>query len=125
LKFRIFLVIRIWGLVIYDFVRHLFGVNLQKYKVWGLDIVDEKGTLCPVMLKALTIIEFVFSALIIASVLLQQRSTGLGGAFASDSNVFRSKRGIEKFLYNATIASAVVLVVAILTHLYLRLHLAV
>jgi protein translocase SecG subunit len=66
-----------------------------------------------------------FSGLIIASVLLQQRSTGLGGAFASDSNVFRSKRGIEKFLYNATIASAVVLVVAILTHLFLRLHLGV
>jgi preprotein translocase subunit SecG len=88
-------------------------------------MLDQSGTLGRVMLKALTIIEFVFSALIIASVLLQQRSTGLGGAFASDSNVFRSKRGIEKFLFNATIASAVVLVVVILTHLFLRLNLAV
>ena len=73
------------------------------------------------MLKILVWIEYIVSALIIASVLLQHRGTGLGGAFASSSNAYRSKRGIEKFLFNATIASAVVLVVVTLTHLYLRL----
>lgn len=73
------------------------------------------------MLKILVWIEYIVSALIIASVLLQHRGAGLGGAFASSGNAYRSKRGIEKFLFNATIASAVVLVVVALTHLYLRL----
>lgn len=79
----------------------------------------------PVMLKLLTIMEYVVSVLIIASVLLQHRGSGLGGAFASSGNAYRSKRGVEKFLFNATIAFAVVLVVVTLIHLYLRLTQAV
>ena len=73
------------------------------------------------MLKLLTIVEYVVSVLIIAAVLLQHRGTGLGGAFASTGNAYRSKRGAEKFLFNATIVCAVVLVVATLIHLYLGL----
>jgi len=73
------------------------------------------------MLKILVYIEYIVSALIIASVLLQHRGTGLGGAFASSGNAYRSKRGIEKFLFNATITFACVLIVATLVHLYLRL----
>jgi len=73
------------------------------------------------MLKALVWIEFFISFLLITSVLLQHRGTGLGGVFASGSNVYRSKRGIEKILFNATIIFAVVLVISVLLHLFLRL----
>lgn len=73
------------------------------------------------MLKLLSIIEYVVSVLIIASVILQHRGTGLGGAFASSGNAYRSKRGVEKLLFNSTIIFAVVLVVVTLIHLYLRL----
>ena len=73
------------------------------------------------MLNALFIIEFVLAILLVASVLLQHRGTGLGGAFASEANVYRSKRGIEKFLFNSTITFAVVLVVVVLLDLFLRL----
>ncbi len=73
------------------------------------------------MLNALFIIEFVLAILLVASVLLQHRGTGLGGAFASEANVYRSKRGIEKFLFNSTITFSVVLVVVVLLDLFLRL----
>jgi protein translocase SecG subunit len=39
-----------------------------------------------------------------AAILLQQRSSGLGIAFGGDGNVFRTKRGLEKGLFYATIA---------------------
>lgn len=45
-----------------------------------------------------------FSVLLSATILLQQRGTGLGGAFGGEGNVFRTKRGLEKGLFYATIA---------------------
>jgi preprotein translocase subunit SecG len=74
------------------------------------------------MLKALIWIEFILSILLITAVMLQNRGTGLGGAFASDANVYRSKRGIEKFLFNSTIVFATVLVVAVVFNLYLKIR---
>jgi preprotein translocase subunit SecG len=47
------------------------------------------------------------SALLTTAILLQQRGTGLGGAFGGDGNVFRTKRGVEKGLFYATIGIAV------------------
>lgn len=44
------------------------------------------------------------SILLSAAILLQQRSSGLGIAFGGDGNVFRTKRGLEKGLFYATIA---------------------
>ena len=73
------------------------------------------------MIKALTWIELIISIALIASILLQHRGTGLGGAFAGEANVYRSKRGIEKFLFNSTIALAILLVAAVILHLYLKL----
>jgi preprotein translocase subunit SecG len=48
----------------------------------------------------------VLSALLTTAILLQQRGSGLGAAFGGDSNVFRTKRGLEKGLFYATIALA-------------------
>lgn len=45
-----------------------------------------------------------FSVLLSVTILLQQRGTGLGGAFGGEGNVFRTKRGLEKGLFYATIA---------------------
>ena len=52
----------------------------------------------------LQIVHIIISVLLIASILLQQRSSGLGDAFgAGDSSVFTSRRGAEKVLYYLTI----------------------
>jgi preprotein translocase subunit SecG len=52
---------------------------------------------------ALQIVHLIIAALLVASILLQQRSSGLGEAFGGDSTVFSSRRGVEKILYYATI----------------------
>ncbi len=54
----------------------------------------------------LAVAMIVFSALLTTAILLQQRGTGLGNAFGSESMVFRTKRGLEKGLFYATIAIA-------------------
>ena len=41
------------------------------------------------------------------AILLQSRGTGLSGVFGGASNVYRTKRGIEKTLFIATIVLAV------------------
>lgn len=62
------------------------------------------------MHKIFNIVQIVLSILLIISILLQQRGTGLGGAFGGESNVYRSKRGIEKFLFTATIILGILFV---------------
>lgn len=55
----------------------------------------------------LPLIQILLSILLTTAILLQQRGTGLGGAFGGDGNVFRTKRGVEKGLFYATIGLAV------------------
>lgn len=55
----------------------------------------------------LPIVQIVLSVLLTAAILLQQRGSGLGSAFGGSSDVFRTKRGVEKILHYATIALAI------------------
>ncbi len=57
--------------------------------------------------------QIVVSLLLIISIILQNRAEGMGGLIpgGGGGEVFRTKRGIEKFLYYATI----VLIVAFAT----------
>ena len=68
------------------------------------------------MEKILSIIQIVIAVLLMVSILLQHRGTSLGGAFGGEGNVYRSRRGAEKFLFYSTIVLAVLFVgVAIAT----------
>lgn len=62
------------------------------------------------MQNIISIIQIVLSVLLIIAILLQHRGTGLGGAFGGEANVYRSRRGIEKFLFTATIVIAILFV---------------
>jgi preprotein translocase subunit SecG len=53
------------------------------------------------------IIQMILSVLLITAILLQQRGSGLGAAFGGGSEVFRTKRGVEKLLHYVTIAIAI------------------
>lgn len=60
--------------------------------------------------KIILIAQIVVSVLLAVSVLLQNRAEGLGQMFGGGGEIFRTKRGLEKFLYYFTIALIVVLV---------------
>lgn len=62
------------------------------------------------MKNALTVAQIVVSTLLVVAILLQSRGTGLGAAFGGDGNVYRTKRGVEKILFRATIVLAVLFV---------------
>lgn len=76
----------------------------------------------PVMRQMIVSISLiVLSVLLTAAILLQQRGSGLGAAFGGEGNVFRTKRGLEKGLFYATIAlSCLLFGIAILNLVILK-----
>jgi preprotein translocase subunit SecG len=59
------------------------------------------------LLTYLYIIQIIISVALIAAVLLQTKGAGLGGIFGGQSAVYKSRRGVEKTLFNVTIGLAV------------------
>jgi preprotein translocase subunit SecG len=55
--------------------------------------------------------QIVVSIGLMASILLQARGAGLSATFGGDSSVYRSRRGIEKRLFQFTLLLAVLFVV--------------
>ncbi len=51
--------------------------------------------------------QVIISVLLIAAILLQARGTGLGAAFGGGGNVYRTKRGVEKKLFQLTIVLSI------------------
>jgi protein translocase SecG subunit len=66
------------------------------------------------LVSALPYAEIILSILLIGGIVLQQRGASLGGAFGGDNfaSTFYKRRGAEKFLFNATIAVALLLVLS-------------
>lgn len=60
--------------------------------------------------RTLLISQIVVCAVLVVSILLQNRAEGLGKMFGGGGEVFRTKRGLEKFLYYFTIFLIVLLV---------------
>ena len=65
-------------------------------------------------------IQIVVSVLLVATVLLQQKGTGLGSAFGGEGQIYRTKRGLEKALFWSTIILAVIFIAGSLTSLIIR-----
>jgi preprotein translocase subunit SecG len=59
----------------------------------------------------LAIGQIIVSVALIAAVLLQARGTGLSATFGGDSAVYRSRRGIERRLWQFTIVLGVLFAV--------------
>ena len=55
--------------------------------------------------------QLIVSVALIFAILLQSRGSGLGGTFGGDSAVYRSRRGIERRLWQFTIVLIVLFVV--------------
>ena len=60
--------------------------------------------------------QIVLSIALILVILLQVRGGGLGGIFGQPDTVYRTKRGVERTLFQLTIALAVLfIIIAIIT----------
>lgn len=57
----------------------------------------------------LGIVQPTLAVLLIAVILLQQKGTGLGAAFGGGGNIYSTKRGIDKVLFQTTIVLSVAL----------------
>lgn len=59
--------------------------------------------------------QIIVSVLLIVSILLQSKGSGLGAAFGGDTGGYYAKRGFEKFLlYFSTILSILFIALAVL-----------
>lgn len=67
----------------------------------------------------LEIIGVVSAVLLILMILLQQRGASLGAGFGSTGELYTTRRGIDKSLFEATIVLAVIFVMSILVGLIL------
>lgn len=55
-----------------------------------------------------TFIQIIVSVLLVVTIILQQRGSEAGIAFGGGGESFRSKRGLEKFLFYSTIVLTVI-----------------
>jgi len=64
-------------------------------------------------------IQLAVSVLLAVSILLQNRGAGLSASFGGDFGGYYTKRGMEKFLYSATIVLAAVFLGLSIVNIYL------
>ncbi len=57
------------------------------------------------------IVQMVLSVALILAIMLQVRGGGLGGIFGQADSVYRTKRGVEKTLFQLTIVLVVLFVI--------------
>ncbi len=55
----------------------------------------------------LYIIQIILSIAVMALVLLQAKGSGLSGVFGGDGGVYKTRRGIERTLFNVTIGVSI------------------
>ena len=70
-------------------------------------------------LKIIRIAEISVSTLLIISILLQTKGSGLSSVFGGEGNVYTVRRGAERVLFIATIILAVLLFGLALAHLFI------
>jgi len=56
----------------------------------------------------ITVVQIILSVTLILLVLVQSRGEGFSATFSSDSSIFRTRRGVEKTLFQLTIAVAII-----------------
>ena len=66
-------------------------------------------------MKILLVLQAIVAILLIVSILLQNRGSGLGSTFGGDFGGYYTKRGIEKFLvYGTVVLAAIFLILALI-----------
>lgn len=71
-------------------------------------------------MKIIPIVQIIISILLITSILLQQRGSGLGAVFGGSESIYRTKRGAERAVFIATIILALAFLGLALADVLLR-----
>lgn len=67
----------------------------------------------------LQVAQILVALLLMLTILLQVKGGGLGGVFGSEGSVYRTRRGIEKTLFQLTVVLAVLFIVISIVHIRL------
>ncbi|MGE5312425.1 MAG: preprotein translocase subunit SecG [Acidobacteriota bacterium] len=67
--------------------------------------------------EILSIVALVSAILAVVFILLQARGASLGAGFGSSGELFTTRRGVDKSLFEATIVMVIIFVVSILVNL--------
>lgn len=65
-------------------------------------------------------VQIISGCLLILTVLLQHRGTGLGGAFGGADTAYRSRRGIEQLLFRFSIVAATLFILSAVALLIIK-----
>jgi preprotein translocase subunit SecG len=66
------------------------------------------------MRQTFNILTLISMVVMTITILLQTRGSGLGSAFGGEGNMYRSRRGAERVVFNATVLSAIVFVLSVI-----------
>ena len=69
--------------------------------------------------KIISISQIVISILLMVSILLQNRGSGLSAAFGGDFGGYYTKRGMEKFLFYSSIVLAFLFIASAIVNIIL------
>ena len=87
----------------FHFARNDMNAKLTKNRYNGILILT--NLLLNFFMKELiyNIAQIILAVLLVIAILLQQKGSGLGGVFGGSSNVYSTKRGVDKILFYGTI----------------------
>lgn len=71
-------------------------------------------------LHALNILQIIISLLLVGTILLQSRGGGLSPVFGGDGGGYRTRRGVEKMIFIATIILAILFLLTAVLSIFLR-----
>ncbi|MEI6221984.1 MAG: preprotein translocase subunit SecG [bacterium] len=83
--------------------------TIERVLVWRTVFISNKGKYA-IMQNAIYIVLSVVSVLIVIFVLLQERGGELGRTFGGGGGFYRSRRGLEKLLFQATVVCGVIFI---------------
>ncbi len=72
------------------------------------------------MLKYLQIVQIIVSLALVVAILLQAKGAGLGGIFGGEGGIYKSRRGVERTLFNVTIGLTVIFFIVSVATVFLQ-----
>jgi len=72
------------------------------------------------LLKYLQIVQIIVSLALIVAILLQAKGAGLGGIFGGEGGIYKSRRGVERTLFNVAIGLVVIFFIVSVATVFLQ-----